>query len=347
MPWRSGLYSQIQETRRESDRLRTEAGVIEDWINDPRNQEKFDGIVGTTSWARDMESSASTNDEFGYRNSVLGKTINDAVMLEKLKGTAFYDSYMNNLVIAANAERASQEAIDIVNSVRQDATISSDFESMTDEQVLDRIKDNANRMLNTISAIQEESDNIERILGNVDEDTRISLIYGKMTLDDWNARKPKLESEINEVAQGIENTVEQSNLTPKQKESIATFGSFKRAQKEVEKMKTEMESLEKDIKNLESRAGDIQSEKEILKKKKAKYNSLKKAVQRFTESTEDHTAVDNTVLNESEILSLPAEVRAAMLNSDNLSNYSEAQQEVIKNIINRRWKSTRLNSSHA
>lgn len=335
MPWRSGLYSQIQETRRESDRLRTEAGVIEDWINDPKNQEKFDGIVGTTSWARDMESSASNSDEFGYRNSVLGKTINDAVMLEKLKGTAFYDSYMNNLVIAANAERGSQEAANIVNSVRQDATISSDFESMTDEQILDRIKENANKMLNTISTIQQESDNIERILGNVDEDTRISLIYGKMSLDDWNARKPKLESEINEVAKGIENTVEQSTLTPKQKESIATFGSFKTAQKEVEKMKAEMEDLDKDIKNLESRAGDIQSEKEILKKKKAKYNSLKKAVQRFTESTEDYIAIDNTVLNESEIISLPAEVRASMLNPDNLSNYSEAQQEVIKNIINR------------
>lgn len=335
MPWRSGLYSQIQETRRENDRLRTEVGIIEDWINDPKNQEKFDGIVGTTSWARDMESSAAINDEFGYRNSVLGKTINDAIMLEKLKGTAFYDSYMNNLVTAANAERNSQEATDIVNSVRQDANVSSDFESMTDEQVLDTIKENANKMLNTISTIQQESDNIERVLGNVDEDTKISLIYGKMALDDWNTRKPKLEGEINEIAQGIENTVEQSNLTPKQKESIATFGSFRRAQKEVEKMKSEMESLEKDIKNLESREGDIQSEKEILKKKKARYNSLKKAIQRFTESTEDYTAIDNTVLNESEILSLPAEVRAAMLNPDNLTNYSEAQQEVIKNIINR------------
>lgn len=335
MPWRSGLYSQIQETRRESNRLRVEAGLMEDWINEPKNQEKFDGIVGTTSWARDMESSAAINDEFGYRNSVLGKTINDAIMLEKLKGTAFYDSYMNNLVTAANAERNSQEATDIVSSVRQDANVSSDFENMTDEQVLDRIKENANKMLNTISAIQQESDNIERVLGNVDEDTKISLIYGKMALDDWNARKPKLDSEINEIAQGIENTVEQSNLTPKQKESIATFGSFRKAQKEVEKMKSEMESLEKDIKNLESRRGDIKSENEILKKKKARYNSLKKAIQRFTESTEDYTAVDNTVLNESEILSLPAEVRAVMLNPDNLSNYSETQQEVIKNVVNK------------
>lgn len=335
MPWRSGLYSQIKATRNEADRLNREASVIEDWINDPKNQEKFDGAVGTASWVRDMSSSAAISDEFGYRNSVLGKTINDAVMLEKLKGTAFYDSYMNNLVVAANAEEGTQEAANIVNSIRQDANISSEFESMTDSEVLSRIKDNANKMLNTISTIQTESDNIERVLGNVDEDTKISLIYGKMALDDWNERKPQLDAEINEIANNIQNTVEQSNLTPKQKEAIATFGSFKRKQKEVEKMKAVMESLEKDIKNLESRQGDIKSEKEILKLKRAKYNSLKKAIQRFSEETEDYSAVDNTVLNESEILSLPSDIRAAMLNPDNLSNYSEAQQEVIKNIINR------------
>lgn len=334
MPWRSGLYSQYKATRNEANRLNKEAGLIEDWINDPKNQDKFDGVVGTASWVRDMSSSASISDEFGYRNSALGKTINDAVILEKLKGTAFYDSYMNNLVTAANAEAGSQEATNIVSSIRQDANISSEFENMTDDEVLSRVKDNANKMLNTISAIQNESDNIERVLGNVDEDTKISLIYGKMILDDWNSRRPKLDNEINEIANNIENTVEQSTLTPKQKEAIATFGSFKRRQKEVEKMKSVMESLEKDIRNLESRQGDIKSEKEILKAKRAKYNSLKKVVQSFSDETADHTAVDNAVLNESEILSLPADIRAAMLNPDNLSNYSEAQQEVIKNIIN-------------
>lgn len=335
MPWRSGLYSQIKATRNEASRLNREASVIEDWINDPKNQEKFDGAVGTTSWVRDMSSSASISDEFGYRNSVLGKTINDALMLEKLKGTAFYDSYMNNLVTAANVEKGSQEATNIINSVRQDANTSSEFENMADEQVLSRIKDNANKMLNTINAVQNESDNIERILGNVDEDTKISLIYGKMALDDWSERRPKLEGEINDIAQYIDNTIEHSNLTTKQKDAIATFGSFRRAQKEVDKMKAEMEFLEKDIKNLESRRGNIKSEEEILKRKKVKYNSLKKAIQRFSEESADYVAVDNTVLNESEILSLPAEVRATILNPENLSNYSEAQQEVINNIINR------------
>lgn len=339
-PWRSGLYSQIKETREEANRLRTEAGIIEDWINDPKNQEKFDGVVGTTSWARDIEASAATGDEFEYRNSVLGKTINDALMLEKLKGTAFYESYMSNLTTAANAERGSQEASDIVASVRQDVNIASDFENMTDEQVLDVIKGNANKMLNTLSTIQNESDNIERVLGNVDEDTKMSLIYGKMAMDDWNERSSQLNSEIQGFSRNIENSVENSDLTADQKASVAGFGSFRRAQKALEKMKETMKSLEDDIKNLESRKGTVASEKKTLKAKKAKYNTLNKKVEEVTNSLADSKAVDNTVLSESEILALPADARAIMLNPDNLSNYSAAQQEVIKNVIE---KGTALN----
>ena len=334
-PWRSGLYSQIKETREEANRLRTEAGIIEDWINDPKNQEKFDGVVGTTSWARDIEASAATGDEFEYRNSVLGKTINDALMLEKLKGTAFYESYMSNLTTAANAERGSQEASNIVASVRQDANVASDFENMTDEQVLKVIKDNANKMLNTLSTIQNESDNIERVLGNVDEDTKISLIYGKIAMDDWNERTSQLNSDIQGISRNIDNTVENSGLSNEQKEAIAGFGAFRKAQKAIDKMTAEMQSLEKDIKNLESRKGTVASEKTILKNKKAKYNSLKKKIASLSESIKNYEEVDNTVLNESEILALPADVRAVMLNPDNLSNYSESQQEIIRNIIDK------------
>lgn len=340
MPWRSGLYSQFKATRNEAHRLNVEAGIIEDWINDPKNQEKFDGVVGTLSWAKDMESSAASSDEFEYRNSTLGKTINDALMLEKLKGTAFYESYMQNLTIAANAEMGTEEADDIIASVRQNVNTASDFEGMTDEQVLSTIKSNANRMLNTISTIQSESDNIERILGNVDEDTKMSLIYGKMAMDDWNERSSQLNSEIQDISRNIENTVENSDLTAEQKASVAGFGSFRKAQKTLEKIREVIKSLEEDIKNLESRKGTVASEKRTLKAKKAKYNTLKKKEAEIANSLADSEVVDNTVLSESEIMALPADVRAVMLNPDNLSNYSAAQQEVIKNIIN---KGTALN----
>ena len=340
MPWRSGLYSQFKATREEANRLNVEAGIIEDWINDPKNKEKFDGVVGTLSWAKDMESSAASSDEFEYRNSTLGKTINDVLMLEKLKGTAFYESYMQNLTIAANAEMGTKEANDIITSVRQDVNTASDFEGMTDEQVLKTIKSNANKMLNTISTIQSESDNTERLLGNVDEDTKMSLIYGKMAMDDWNERSSQLNSEIQDFSRNIENSVSNSDLTAEQKRSVADFGSFRRAQKALEKMKEVMKSLEDDIKNLESRKGTVASEKKTLKVKKAKYNTLKKKVEEVTNSLADSEAVDNTVLSESEILALPADARAIMLNPDNLSNYSAAQQEVIKNVIE---KGTALN----
>ena len=334
-PWRSGLYSNIKATRNEARRLKTEAGIIEDWLNDPKNVEKFDGSVGTLSWAKQMEKSAATGDEFEYRNSVLGKTINDAIMLEKLKGTSFYETFMNNLTTAANAEKGSKAAAEMVASIRENVNTSKDFEGMTDDQVFETIKKNANIMLDTMNTIQNESDNIEKVLGYVDEDTKVSLIYGKMAIDDWTERSSQLNTEINNITRGIENTVESSTLTEEQKSSVANFGSLKRAQKVLETLRETMKSLEQDIQNLEKRKGTVASEKRTLKAKKAKYKTLEKKTKEIAKSLEDMEAVENTVLNESEIMALPADARAVMLNPENLSLFSDAQQEVIKNVINK------------
>jgi len=67
--------------------IENEAQAMTDWLSDPENQAKFKDITGSISWGRRMQESADAGDEFGYRNSVLGKTINDAFMLAKLKRT--------------------------------------------------------------------------------------------------------------------------------------------------------------------------------------------------------------------------------------------------------------------
>lgn len=332
-PWRSGFYSNFKATRGEARRIKAEAGIIEDWLNDPKNIEKFDGSVGTLSWAKQLEASAATGDEFEYRNSILGKTINDAIMLEKLKGTSFYETFMNNLTTAANAENGSKAASEMIASIRENVNTSKDFENMTDDQVFETVKKNANTMLNTMSTIQEESDNIERVLGYVDEDTKTSLIYGKMAMDDWTKRSSQLNNEINSISRNIENSVESSTLTEEQKASVASFGSLKKAQKVLETLRETMKSLEQDIQNLEKRKGTVASEKRTLKAKKAKYKTIEKKTKEIAKSLEDMEAVENTVLSESEIMTLPADARAVMLNPENLSLFSETQQEVIKNVI--------------
>ena len=104
MPWRSGITNAIRENAETKRQLYDDAKTLETWLRDPNNKAKFDGIVGTYNWAKQMESDAKSNDEFGYRNSLLGKTINDVFMLDKMRGTQYYDSFMNELITVAKLE---------------------------------------------------------------------------------------------------------------------------------------------------------------------------------------------------------------------------------------------------
>lgn len=350
-PWRSGALSAYKESMREKDEMQEQAQQLQDWLRDPTNKSKFDGLVGTATWARGMETAASTNDEFGYRNSLLGKTINDAFMLEKLKGTQYYDTVLNQLTEIANLEEGSDKANQYVKELREN--VDSGFgDNSSDESIIKSIKSNANRMLNTISKIQEESNNIEQLLGDVDEDTKQALIFGQLNLDDWNERSKQLTTDINKATVNINNSVDDSNdLTKSQQKVLAKYGTFNNAHKQSFKIQETTASLEEDIKNLEKRKANLSDkEKAILKDKKARVNSLKKELD-FISSMGD-VKENQTTLSEQEIMALDPISRANMLikgsrklytstHTDNQGEevsetrayYSPQQQAVIDNLI--------------
>ena len=350
-PWRSGALSAYKESMREKDEMQEQAQQLQDWLRDPTNKSKFDGLVGTATWARGMETAASANDEFGYRNSLLGKTINDAFMLEKLKGTQYYDTVLNQLTEIANLEEGSDKANQYVKELREN--VDSGFgDNSSDESIIKSIKSNANRMLNTISKIQEESNNIEQLLGDVDEDTKQALIFGQLNLDDWNERSKQLTTDINKATVNINNSVDDSNdLTKSQQKVLAKYGTFNNAHKQSFKIQETTASLEEDIKNLEKRKANLSDkEKAILKDKKARVNSLKKELD-FISSMGD-VKENQTTLSEQEIMALDPISRANMLikgsrklytstHTDNQGEevsetrayYSPQQQAVIDNLI--------------
>lgn len=333
MPWRSGITNAIRENAETKRQLYDDAKTLETWLRDPNNKAKFDGVVGTYNWARQMESNAKSNDEFGYRNSLLGKTINDVFMLEKMKGTSYYDSFMNELVTVANLEEGTEQANSYIKSMRDN--INTQDSNVSDAEVLNQLKSNANKLLNTISTIQQESDKIDRTLGNIDEDTKQALIFGQMSLQDWDSRSKKIESELSNISSLITDSSKPiSNMSSEMRDIISRYGSLERAKKVKEELSNSSQSIKKDIENLNNRKGNlIESEKKILKEKKAKLKSIDKVLN--TLKNIDNIEEESTILNESEIMSLPAIDRAVMLNKENLSNYSEEQRDIINNLIDR------------
>lgn len=329
MPWRSGLVQAIRETGTQRRELQEEAKVLNEWIQDPSHREKFDGVIGTWSWAKQMEDSGNRGDEFGYRNSLLGKTINDAMMLEKLRGTAYYDSFMNEVVEASQLEEGTPEAARYISALRDNVEV--DTEGRSDSDLVEDLRNNAQKLLETMTKIQDESDTIERTLGPVDEDTKQALIYGQMAIEDWENRGKKLQEELRKATSEIENTTEGTSLSDVQKKAIATYGSLQKAESELGKLKERAAILSKVIESGEKTKKNLtEAGKTKLLTNKAELKAINKRLKQFEGMEIDKE--NPPVLNEQQIMALDPASRATMLDPKNLSQFSQAQQDVINNL---------------
>lgn len=197
MPWRSGVTQGIDRIKAINTHLQNEAELMQAWLDDPENRVKFDGVNGTIRWANAMKDRAEANDEFGYRNTSRGKAINDAIMLQKLRGTDFYNTLMQRVETAMTLTESSPEARAYIDEFRKD--LNNDSENMTDEEIIAQIRKNATEMMQSYEDVQKMGDQLENLTGIVDEDTKEALIYGQMMINDFNERSQQLEEDFRSI----------------------------------------------------------------------------------------------------------------------------------------------------
>lgn len=325
--YRNPIYEAIQEQRSLGEERATAAQVMTDWIQDPANKGKYDGLVGTFNWAKAMDEASGKNDEFEYRNSELGKTINDVMMLEKVRGTDYYNSFMTDLTNAANAEDSSELAQSLVQQFKN-APNNRDIQQ-DDSQILETIKKNSNKLLNTMSRIAEESENIDKMLGNAaDEDTKQALIYGKMSVDSWRERATQLEDELSKVSI---NPTTSSNLSEAQRDALISYGTQDKINNAYDELTKKKDELKNDIENITKRKNLKVNEESALRAKRTALKTIDKQLKKL--GRERDNSIEGTVLSEADIMSLNPVDRATILNPENKSKYSEEQRAIIDNVI--------------
>lgn len=325
--YRNPIWEAIQEQREAGEERSTAASIMTDWIQDPTNKSKYDGLVGTLNWAKSMDEASGRNDEFDYRNSELGKTINDVMTLEKLRGTDYYNSFMQDLIRTANLEEGSEEAQALVQQFKN-APNNRDIEQ-DDSQILSTIKKNSNRLLDTMSKIATESESIDKMLGNAaDEDTKQALIYGKLSVDSWRERATQLENEISSISI---NPTTSSSLSDTQRDLLINYGSLGKAHSEYQKLREKIGELETDIANINSRKNLGVRETETLRAKRVALKTLEKQAKAIARAGE--TIEGNPILSETDIMQLNPVDRATILNPENKNKYSEEQQAIIDNVV--------------
>ena len=338
-PWRSGISANIREQKEAKQRLQDEAELIQNWVNDLGNKDKFINAASTLSWSRQLDDNALAGDEFGYRNTVLGKTINDALILDKIKHTEFYKDIVENMQTLASTKYDENNADikEAVESIKQDKNSGYDFSGMSDEEIYNRIKDNAQKYLDTIEAISEESDNLSELVGYLDDDTKQSLIYDKLKVEDLRRRHKKLNEEVTPELSKVKDSLHlTSGFTAEQKRSYVYKQRHLNDLKLIDTINKNIKDLEDKIETLNKKASLNKTEKQNLSdykdRVKASRKYLKELNKKLSKENINLDDIENGLLSESEILALPAEERSYILNSKNMNQYSKEQQEVIKNI---------------
>lgn len=341
--WQNPLVQDFSEHRQQSKELKEQAEILTKYFQDPVNKAKFDGTAGTMNWINQMETAAAQGDEFNYRNSLLGKQVNDVLTLNKIKGTQYYDSTIETLENVASAEEGSQAAQNIISQLRQDYSNRGYSDTFTDEQLLTQAKENATKTLDLIDKVDKETTELNQTIGdNVSDDVKNALIYGKLSIDNWNEREKQLNEEIAKIQ--IPNSVEPSNINSDYQSLITKYGSFDKAVSSLENSKKTLGELKQQEQELQKLLKKAKSENyrnqlsKVITLLKAVQNTNKKDAKNIeTQLYKVAEVAGNTdivpVLSETEILKLDALDRAEILNPKNLDKYSKEQQEIIKNVI--------------
>ena len=337
-PWRSGLVNAYFDRRREIQQANKTAERIQEWLQDPQHRAKWDGLVGTASWMNEMHNAAESNDQFNFRNAQMGKAINDAIMLSQLQGTDLYETIMTDLKRSSEMDVTSQEGQSIIEQMRNSGN--EEFQNKTDEEVIDKIKSNANKMLGIMSQVEENGSYFDRLLGRVDENTKQSLIFGKMMEKNFQERRDALEQEINRIKGEIKNSrgASRANLEEDLKSLIIKYGSIKQAMHAEESLRSKKEKAEKRKEELETIGKDnlTDKQKEELEAKSNEIKAISQQLSTFTglhekdekgrDTGKGRSNLATLVLNEQEIMDLDNATRAVMLATGVARYYNATHQ---------------------
>lgn len=326
-PWRSGAINAYFDRKQEMDDANETAATLTEWLKDPQNKAKWDGLQGTGNWITQMENAAESNDQFSYRKAQMGKAINDIFMLKKLEGTDFHEAVIADLQKAANGELTQEE----IAKMRQNG--GEEYQNISDQELVEKVQSNANKMLGLMTQVENESKSLDRLLGRVDEDTKQSLIFGKIMEQDFRERRDQLQEEIDTIKSGIQNS-RNSNGTMDDaiKGLILKYGSLNKALKAESSLQEQKEKTKKKIEELEAidskKTSDKQKE-ELLKSKKT-LKAIDRELESLSGLRDENGQVDSSlaqfVLNEQDIMNLDPVTRAIVLAQGAAKLYNATHQ---------------------
>lgn len=330
-PWRSGLSQGIKEHKMQYNNAVQKAKELEDWINKSNNKEKILSLIKMTSTGKRLNRAMLDDDEFTYRNSSMAALIDDVMNLKQLEGTEFYDQYIKDIEELSNIQKGSEEARELLQAIKTNSGTRGAFSNTSDTDIIKKVKSNAIEIKTLINQINEEIESLDKMFGNIDPDVKHAMVYGELIKEDWEKREEQLNSEINRAVNKVRGnfikpTSESEGYTKQELKTLQALDEQKKADFTRKQIDAKIQQLEKSLDS----ASNKHERKKILKEIKGLEQKRKAQSKILSKSIDNMDSIKEKTLSFQTIMSLPSEIRAIMLNADNLKFFNSEQQEIIK-----------------
>ena len=317
--WRNPIVESVLSDRQENKLREEAAAAMNEWLSQGNNRDRITSLRGSLGWAREAQLAMENGDEFSYRNSQLGKLVQDYFMLEQLKGTPMYDAFIQRYMDIVNAKPGDAMAMEI---------------QKYDSRPLEIVQRDAQAMLDIMGKVQEATADIESTLGDsVPQEVKEALIYGKLSIADWDERADRIEGTLKGYSDRVGDISDEDNgLTREQKVYLARNGSFAKPDRydsTIDRIREEIEILEKNSRVLSKKQAKVLNRKrKTLKRLERERKKLVSEHERLSKGVGL-----NPILTFKDIMGLNPADRYVMLNPANRDNYSEDQRMVIESLI--------------
>jgi len=285
-----------------------------------------------------------------------------------MKGTAYYDMMTASLDRReALGEMTDEEIKEVLQDSSSDATLALreyktqlDNKSESKEETMDtspteenveivkRIAKNAKDFKQTMQDAEQQKKQVEKDFGGeIDDDGMEALVFQQLAIKNAEKRMEQMDQELAQVQEGNSTLNEEKELSGK----YGSLASIKQTIEDLKKRKEDLEKSmanEKDMKTLVQKAqkGEQLTEEEsdklrtylihrnMVERANSRLKDLNKAAKKLEARKnqvegEESTDEKSLVLSAEEIMALKPSDRAFMLNPQNRSKYSAAQQKVI------------------
>lgn len=216
--FQSDIFERISETQSEYARNQEIASEINKRIQSPEYLNYYQGGIRHNRFQKEMDDAVENNDNYEFKNAEFNQLINDVNMFERAgRLEDFYDMI----------EGVGNVSLDNVDAIRQATTNvetgQSVYDSMTDQELVDHIKKQAEQTKGQAENYRKLSSDIQVKYGDIfqgDELEELAWMYAN--IDNWESRFKDTFKDTQERLRNILGTIEFHQTHPKAYKMLAT-----------------------------------------------------------------------------------------------------------------------------